>query len=188
MGLGPGGIVFRGIDSGADKGHAFEAVFDGGEVVGFRTLVFALHFIGNGFGGGEINVGESFDEGFGVAEGKAGEFFASLTIVGISAAVDFAGFVEIFHDEFVGMLLMPFERGFGAVNADIQVVFLPVGNLGGVEDSFGAAFVADQHVAVVVESAARNVGGEFGGEFVDFESGDVSDEVFGMGTDVTDAV
>ena len=56
-----------------------------------------------------------------------------------------------------------------------------------VQHAFRAALEAQQHVAVVVELAAFDEGGEVGGEFADLQAGDVFGEVLGVRADVADA-
>ena len=82
---------------------------------------------------------------------------------------------------------MPFEAAFFAVDADVEIVFLADGDLRGVQDAFGAVVETEQHVAVVVELAAFDEGGDVGGEFVDLQAGDVFGEILGVGADVADA-
>src|SRR5690606_9430842 len=124
-----------GFYGGFDEGHADDAVGDGGEIVLFR--LFAGDLVGDRGGGGGVDVGEGFEEGFGVAGGEAGGTCGGGDEITAAAGEDLAGFVVGFQNEFVGIFLVPFESGAGAVDADAEVVFLAGGNLGGEKDAFG---------------------------------------------------
>ena len=82
---------------------------------------------------------------------------------------------------------MPLESAEFAIDADGEVVLLAHGDLGRVEDALRAVVEAEEDIAVVIQRAALNEGGEVGGEFLDVETGDELREVFGMGADVAEA-
>ncbi len=179
----PLGAEFRGLHDGFDEGHAVDAVFDGGEVE-----VLGL-FLAGDFGfdraeGFEVNIGKGLQITFGMTGRDAGERGEIGGQVVVAATPGLARLVGVFDDEFIGEFLLPFDPGLGAVNADVEHVFIADADLRGMENAFGAAFVAHEHVAVVVEFAAFDEGGEIGAEGVDLESGDVAGEIFGMGADV----
>ena len=83
---------------------------------------------------------------------------------------------------------MPLEAAFGAVDPDVEVVLITVGNLRSVDDAFGATLESDEAVAVVVELTTRNESGKFGADFLDFQSRDVAGKVVRVGPDVAHAV
>ena len=116
-------------------------------------------------------------------------FFGGVgAVVAVATTPDLARGLGEFHDEFVRMLLVPLDGGFGAVNADVQVVFVAGGNLRGEEHAAGAAFVADEHAAVVIERPTGDEGVEVGGDLFELEAGDVAGEVFRVRSDVAHAV
>ena len=55
------------------------------------------------------------------------------------------------------------------------------------EDAFGTAFEAEEHVAIVVQLAALHEGREVRREFLDLQTGDVLREIFRVRADVADA-
>ena len=68
------------------------------------------------------------------------------------------------------MLLMPLQRGLGAVDANVQVVFLTDADLRRVNDALRPALEADQNVAVIVELAAFNERRQVRAERVDAQA------------------
>ena len=47
---------------------------------------------------------------------------------------------------------------------------------------------ANEHIGVIIEQATRDVGAEVGGDFLDLETRHILDEVFGVRTDIANAV
>ena len=83
-------------------------------------------------------------------KGRRVYFPASLPLT-VATAPDFAWFVGVFHDEFVGVLLVPLDGGFGAVDGNVRLV--SCGDLGSEKDAARATFVTAEHGAVVVGSS-----------------------------------
>jgi hypothetical protein len=82
---------------------------------------------------------------------------------------------------------MPLQATEFSVHADVQIVLFTHRDLRAVQDALGTALEAEQHVAVVIELAAFDEGGQVGGQFADLQAGDVLGEVLCMGADVADA-
>ncbi len=90
-----------GFDGGFDKGHAFHAVIDGGEIVG--SAWFAIEAITNGGGDFGVDIREGLNEGLGVAEGEAGEFLGDVGDVPVATAQDAGGLVLGMEEKLVGV-------------------------------------------------------------------------------------
>src|SRR3712207_5476287 len=88
---------------------------------------------------------------------------------------------ELLVGQIVGILLAPLEASLGTVDPDAEVVFLSGGDLRGDHDALGAALVADQEVAVVVETSALDEGSQVGADLGHLESGYRAGKAFGVG-------
>jgi hypothetical protein len=106
--------------------------------------------------------------------------------VGVAAPQQPHGALERRVPEGVGVLLPPGQRAGLAVDLQHEVVLVPDLDLRRHEDAAGAADEAQQQVAVVVEAAARDEGGEVGADGLDLEAGHGGDQVLGVRADVAD--
>lgn len=121
--LQPLGAALGALHDGLDEGHAVHAVLDGRviEILGERL---ACQLGLDGAEGLEVDVGEGLEVTLGMAGGDAGEFFALVADVAVAAAPDLTGLVAVLDHELVGKFLTPFESGLGAVDADVEHVFV----------------------------------------------------------------
>src|SRR5258705_11388803 len=81
---------------------------------------------------------------------------------------------------------MPRERSAVSIDADVEIVLIPDGDLRALEDAFGAALEAEQDAGVVIEASIRDEGREVGAEGIDLKSGDIAREMLAVGPDVSD--
>ena len=132
-----------------------------------------------------VDVGECFQVTLRVRGRGSGGCCCGFSKIAHSGAEDFHRPVGPFQKEGVWLALMPLQATGFAVDADVQVVLLAHGNLGGVQDSLRTALEAEEHIGV--EEASLDKGRDVGREFFDAQTGDVFGQIFGMGADVTDA-
>src|SRR5256885_1941643 len=104
----------------------------------------------------------------------------------MTGLVDLHRSVRAPHDERIRLLLMPFERGVSAVDAQAQAILFAERDLRAEEHALGAALVPNENVGVVVDAATLDEGAHVRTELLDLETGDVTREMFGMRADVTE--
>ena len=135
----------------------------------------------------QINVRKRLDERLGMAEWQTCKFLCHVADVIISAPENFRRFTLGDELQFVRMLLLPRERAFRAVNADVQVVFLAAGNLRAMQNPFRTTLVAQQQVCIILQFAARNERCEFRAQRINLQARDVAAEIFRVRADVPEA-
>src|SRR6266480_1185024 len=81
---------------------------------------------------------------------------------------------------------MPRERSAVPIDADVEIVLIPDGDLRALEDAFGAAFEAEQDAGVVIEASIRDEGCEVSAQRIDLKSGDIAREMLAVGAEVCD--
>ena len=86
--------------------------------------------------------------------------------------------------EVVGVFLLPFNPGFGAINPQAQAVFLACGDLGTPQHPARARAVAQQDMGVVIDTPAGDKALQVGGELGKRQARDEIGEVEGMGADI----
>src|SRR6185503_19955198 len=185
----PGAAGFAAGDGLLDEVHPFHAVVDVG-VDGVRLLE-RLSFgpLDHGVVGSAVDVGEGFEEGFGVAAGEAAGPFAGVVHeggVGIPREHP-VGLAVGPDDHHVRLLLPPGEGPLGAVDFNEQVVFAAVADLRGGDRAESHVFELDDRGAVVVERAAGLEGLEVAANLVGEEAGHVAGQVVSVRGDVAEA-
>ena len=134
-----------------------------------------------------VDVREGFKIALRMRGRRARGGFGVRAKVAVGGAIDLHRLVEPFHEHRIRLFLVPFDAAFLAIDADVDIVFLADADLRTVQHAFGAAFEAEQHVAVVIQLAALDKSRDVGGEFLNLETGDVFGEVLGMRADITHA-
>ena len=156
--------MFGTVDGCLDEGHATDAVgnfwiVEGGGVGGC-PIDDGAEVVGEV----AVDIGKSFEIALGMASRDACVRGGIRPEVAEAGAADFRWAVVPFHKERVGFLLVPLEATEFAIDANGEVILLADGNLGRVEDALRAVVEAEEDIAVVIQRAALNEGGEVGGE------------------------
>jgi hypothetical protein len=64
--------------------------------------------------------------------------------------------IDRFEKEFIGILLVPLKGTLCAVDTNVEIVFVPVGNLGGIQDALGPVLETEKAIPVIIEFASGN--------------------------------
>src|SRR5690606_13548896 len=157
--LRPLGFAACAEDRALDEAHAARAVehrrvVTAGVATGLAPL--------DGVGYRSVDVGEGLEERLGVTRRQTSGALRGLAQVPVATPQQFDRAVERRVPQLVGFLLSPSERGLLPVYLQHQVVLVPDLDLRCDHHALGATLEAQQQVAVVVETAAGNEGGEVG--------------------------
>ena len=150
-------FALRAFNRGNDKSHSAKPVLDGRKI-GILWKLSAAHFCGNGSSGSQIHIGEGFDKRFRMPEWRTSIFSSGLANVVVSASKNLSRLVVILNDQLIGVFLVPLQRSLGPVHANVKIVLVAVGNLRCIEDAFGAPFITNQNITIVIELATRHEG------------------------------
>lgn len=171
-----------------DESHPFDSIVDGGEDRGCtRSVTFGVG--DHGIVGGGVNVGEGFEEGFGVSAWESAGFLRGLMkirSIGV-AGIDLVGLAIASNDHGVGVFLAPDEGAEGSIDFDRQVIFAAVANLAGGHGAHGAVLEADDGGPVVIELTTGFEGFEDAADVGRFQLGHIASEIVSMGRDIAKA-
>ena len=118
------------FDRGRDEGHPFHPIIDRREITIGRDRL-AFHFRFDRSCDLEVNVGKSFKKSFRMPGWNASKTFGDITEIFIAAPIGAPRFITILYIESVRIFMVPFQRGFAAINPDAQIIFFTRQNLRG---------------------------------------------------------
>ena len=182
--LHPGPIPLRRGDAGFDESNALHAVVDGR--IDDAAIQFGAFLSGiDGARSLGVDRREGFEIPFRMARGDAADASGRSAGPCSGTGEQAFRFAERREPQIVRVRLNPFDAAFGTVNADLQAVLISRRHLTAPEHALGAAFEAQQHMAVVVKPAAFDEGIEIGGKAFERQPGDEAGEIIGMRADIT---
>lgn len=182
--LRPSCIGFAGSNDRFDERHAAHSIFDFGEIVLDGRWSASVQSSTDGVGEVFVDVRKSFQVAFGVGGRGASRCRSIGSQVTIGSAIDLHWLIEPFHQQGVGLSLVPLQATFLTINADVQVVLLAHADLRTVQNALGSVVKAKQDVGIVVEQATFHKGGEICREFSNFQPRDVFRQIFSVSSNV----
>src|SRR6476660_4884796 len=122
-----------------------------------------------------------------MASGNPREPLRGVTEIAIASPEDASRRLRILDDQIVRIFLVPLERRLGPVDPDAQAIFLSNGNLRGIENAFCSSFEADQHIRIIFQQPTFDERREIGTYLVDLQASDITGQIFGVRSDVSNA-